>query len=46
MTQFRFERLEIWKMNIEISDQLFGITDDLEQRRLFRFSEVLRMLGI
>jgi len=46
MAQFRFENLEIWQMAIEISDQLFDIADDLEERRRFRFAEQLRAAGM
>jgi len=42
MAKFRFQDLEIWKRAIEIADQLFDIADELEERRLFRFTEQLR----
>lgn len=41
MAKFRFQDLEIWKMAIEIADELFDIADDLEHRRLFRFADQL-----
>lgn len=46
MTRFRFESLEIWKMAIEISNQLFDIADDLESKKRYRFSEQLRGAGM
>jgi four helix bundle protein len=42
MTKFRFENLEIWKLSIEIADDLFDISDELERRKLYRFAEQLR----
>jgi hypothetical protein len=38
MAKFRFQDLKIWKMAIEIADELFDIADDLERRKLFRFA--------
>ena len=32
MFKFRFQDLEIWKMAIEIADELFDIADELEQK--------------
>ena len=46
MAHFRFETLEIWKMAIEIGDELFDIADDLEERKRFRFAEQLRAAGM
>ena len=46
MAHFRFQDLEIWKLAIEIADQLFDIADDLENRKLFRFAEQLRAAGM
>jgi len=34
MAQFRFQDLEIWKMAIELGDQLFDIADELERKHL------------
>lgn len=45
-TRFRFESLEIWKMAIDIGDTLFDIADNLEAKKLFRFSEQLRGAGM
>jgi len=39
---FRFQNLEIWRKAIEIGDKLLDIADDLENRRLYRFTEQLR----
>jgi four helix bundle protein len=42
MEDFRFEKLEIWKDSIEISDTLFNIADKADAKRLFKFAEQLR----
>jgi four helix bundle protein len=39
---FRFENLEVWKEAIVISDDLFDIADEVENKKLFRFAEQLR----
>lgn len=44
--KFRFEDLEIWQSAIEVSDHLFNISDDLENKKLFRFAEQLRGCGM
>lgn len=41
-SKFRFQDLEIWKLAIEIADELFNIADELEKKHLFRFAEQLR----
>jgi four helix bundle protein len=46
MVHFRFENLEIWKMSIEIGDELFDIANMLEEKKLFRFAEQLRGAGM
>lgn len=46
MAKFRFQDLEVWKMAIEITDELFDIADNLEQRKLFRFADQLRGSGM
>ncbi len=43
---FRFQSLEIWKLAIEIADELFDIADELEKKHYFRFAEQLRGAGI
>lgn len=40
--KFRFQDLEIWKLAIELADELFDIADELEKKHLFRFAEQLR----
>ncbi len=45
-SKFRFQDLEIWKLAIEIADQLFDIADELEKKHLFRFAEQLRGAGM
>jgi len=42
----RFQDLKIWQLAIDIADELLGIADDLEQKRLFRFAEQLRGAGM
>jgi four helix bundle protein len=44
--KFRFEDLEIWKLSVEIGDQLYDIADFLEGKKLFRFAEQLRGAGL
>jgi len=46
MTKFRFQDLKIWQLAIEIADQLFDIADALEQKRLYKFAELLRGAGM
>ena len=45
-SKFRFQDLEIWKIAIEIADELFDIADELEKKHLFRFAEQLRGAGM
>lgn len=40
--KFRFQDLQIWQSAIELSDELLDIADNLENRKLYRFSEQLR----
>ena len=42
MEDFRFEKLEIWKDAIEVSDVLFDYCDKADTLRLYRFAEQLR----
>jgi four helix bundle protein len=42
MEDFRFEKLEIWKDAIEVSDPLFDIADKADEKRFYRFAEQLR----
>ena len=46
MAKFRFQDLEIWRMAIDIADNLFDIADDLDKKRLYRFAEQLRGAGM
>jgi four helix bundle protein len=49
MTQrvkFRFEDLEIWKLAVEIAEDLYDIANELDKKRLHRFAEQLRGAGI
>ena len=39
--KFRFENLEIWKLGIHISNQLFNIADMLEEKKKYKFAEQL-----
>jgi four helix bundle protein len=45
-SKFRFQDLEIWKLALEIADELFDIADELEKKHLFRFAEQLRSAGM
>jgi four helix bundle protein len=44
--KFRFEDLEIWKEAIEIATVLFRIADMLEEKRLWRFADQVRGVGL
>jgi four helix bundle protein len=46
MNRFRFEDLEIWKEAIEIATILFRIADKLEEKRLWRFADQVRGVGL
>ena len=46
MSKFRFQDLEIWKMAMEIADELFDIAEDLYAKRFYRFAEQLRGAGM
>jgi four helix bundle protein len=46
MVKFRFQDLEIWKLAIEIANELFDIADELEKKHLYRFAEQLRAAGM
>ena len=39
---FRFEDFEIWKDFIQITKSLLLISDDIEDKKLYRFAEQLR----
>lgn len=42
MDDFRFEKLEIWRDAIEVSDPLFDIAEKADEKRFFKFAEQLR----
>lgn len=46
MAKFRFEDLEIWKLAIEIANELFDIADELAAKHLYSFAEQLRDSGM
>lgn len=46
MAKFRFQDLEIWKLSIEISNELFDIADELDTQRYYKFAEQLRASGL
>jgi four helix bundle protein len=46
MAKFRFEDLEIWKLAIEIGMEIFDIADKMEERKLFRFIDQARGVGM
>jgi len=46
MSKFRFQDLRIWRLAIQIANELFDIADDLEQKRLYRFADQLRGSGM
>lgn len=46
LVKFRFQDLRIWKLAIEIANDLFDIADMLEARRMYRFAEQLRASGL
>ncbi len=42
MDDFRFEKLDIWKESIGISDVLFDYADKADEKKLYKFAEQLR----
>jgi four helix bundle protein len=44
--KFRFEDLEIWREAIRIAQILFDIADELEEKKLWRFSDQCRGVGM
>ena len=46
MIEFRFQKLEIWHLSIQIADKLFDIADDLDKKHLYKFAEQLRAAGM
>jgi four helix bundle protein len=43
---FRFEDLEIWKEAISIATELFRIANELDEKKLWRFSGQIRGVGM
>ena len=39
---FRFEDFNVWKRTVELTDKLFDLADQIEERMRFRFAEQLR----
>jgi four helix bundle protein len=46
MAKFRFEDLEIWKEPIAIAMIFFDIADEIEQKKLWRFADQCRGVGM
>ncbi len=42
MDDFRFEKLDIWKESIDISDSLFDYAEKADEKRFYKFAEQLR----
>jgi len=43
---FRFEDLDIWKEAISIASELFKIANELDEKKLWRFSDQTRGVGM
>jgi len=41
MDDFRFEKLEIWRDSVDVSDTLFEIADKADEKRFYKFAEQL-----
>ena len=46
MEDFRFEKLDIWKESIDISDTMFDYADRADEKRLYKFAEQLRSAAL
>ncbi len=44
--KFRFKNLEVWKKGIEINDELFDLSDELDKKNYRRFAEQLRSASL
>ena len=42
MEDFRFEKLDIWKDAVEVSDLLFDLAAKSDEKRYYKFAEQLR----
>lgn len=46
MAKFRFQNLEIWKEAVQLALIFFDLADELEQKKLFRFADQCRGVGM
>jgi len=46
MEYFRFEKMDIWKDAVDLSDKLFDYSDKAEEKRFYKFAEQLRAAGM
>lgn len=46
MAKFRFEDLEIWKEAIRLASIFFQIANQMEEKKLWRFADQLRGVGM
>ena len=46
MGKFRFEDLEIWQEGIRLASIFFKIATELEEKKLWRFADQLRGVGL
>lgn len=46
MAKFRFQDFEVWKLSIEIANELFDVDGELYSKRIQRFAEQLRGSGL
>ncbi|MBK9983738.1 MAG: four helix bundle protein [Saprospiraceae bacterium] len=46
MAKFRFEDLEIWQEAIRLAAIFFRIADEMEKKKLWRFADQLRGVGM
>ena len=46
MEYFRFEKMNIWKDAVDLSDKLFDYSDKAEEKRFYKFAEQLRAAGM
>lgn len=46
MARFRFQNLEIWQEAVQLALIFFDLADELEQKKLFRFADQCRGVGL
>lgn len=46
MARFRFQNLEIWQEAVQLALIFFDLADELEQKKLFRFADQCRGVGM